>query len=515
MPSLAPEIDKAISGPPVAAEFNTTYHHLAGLIKQLTTQPERQKAVHHILIQLCQKADSVILNCIELIRYILVVCDTKVYQELCCEEFILIAQHILLKNKAAAAAVKESFKELLQQCLIAFCNEAYYGTFYEFYLLLKKRGVRFHPHDADQVLASMKPSAALAKATERSKRRGQTAKPMKKVTFSPDPPQQHSLSPKTKEEVDLMKAIQLSLKDIGRQEAEPKPGRSCLAGSKRKGKKKVYPNLADAASSALASAAAPTASPGVASSTAVRQVRAQYDFEAVESNELSFKAGELINIVDDSDDVWWKGTTLAGTGLFPANFVTRNLKASPEQNSTQSSQAGASGSSGRYESSQPNINEEKVDLLLEMLRNADATIENEQEDKTIKEMEDECMRMKPLITGKIDAIDAKRNELQQLNQKFQAALSMYQQYMQEVVQPGTTDQAQPAAPSAIPASDHQPQPQQQRHAHAMPAGIVAQSQPKPVQSWTANSAGAAGRNVPGVAHTSPQQQQRQQQQQKQ
>ena len=42
--------------------------------------------------------------------------------------------------------------------------------------------------------------------------------------------------------------------------------------------------------------------------------------------------------------------------------------------------------------------------------------------------------------------------------------------MQEVVQPGTTDQAQPAAPSAIPASDHQPQPQQQRHAHAMPAG---------------------------------------------
>lgn len=55
--------------------------------------------------------------------------------------------------------------------------------------------------------------------------------------------------------------------------------------------------------------------------------KAVYDYEAQHPDELSFKAGEAIEVVertDGGDGQWWKGRRQGTEGaplLFPSNFV--------------------------------------------------------------------------------------------------------------------------------------------------------------------------------------------------
>ncbi|PKU49004.1 grb2-related adapter protein 2 [Limosa lapponica baueri] len=51
-------------------------------------------------------------------------------------------------------------------------------------------------------------------------------------------------------------------------------------------------------------------------------VRALYDFDALEHDELGFRSGDILEVLDSSNPSWWKGRLRGELGLFPANYVT-------------------------------------------------------------------------------------------------------------------------------------------------------------------------------------------------
>jgi len=51
------------------------------------------------------------------------------------------------------------------------------------------------------------------------------------------------------------------------------------------------------------------------------QARALYDFDAQDTEELAFKAGDIINIIQAVDAEWWQGEVDGRQGIFPVSYV--------------------------------------------------------------------------------------------------------------------------------------------------------------------------------------------------
>ncbi|KZS07148.1 Signal transducing adapter molecule 1 [Daphnia magna] len=231
-----------------------------------------------------------------------------------------------------------------------------------------------------------------------------TSDPVKKVVI-------HNSDVAAKEEEDIAKAIALSLKEA---EVTTKVSSS------------LYPSMA-------------TAAP-VSPVKERRKVRALYDFEAAEDNELTFKAGEIIHVIDDSDPNWWKGSNQRGEGLFPANFVSTDLDAEPEimvaretSKRVQFNEQVVVATLEETASSEAEIeiDEAKIDRMLHALHEADPTGERNDPEE-LKVLEDQCGAMGPLIDAELEKLDRRHAHLTKLGSHLIESLDMYRSLMREM-----------------------------------------------------------------------------------
>ncbi|XP_054010770.1 signal transducing adapter molecule 1 isoform X3 [Hylaeus anthracinus] len=230
----------------------------------------------------------------------------------------------------------------------------------------------------------------------------------------------------SQEEEDLAKAIELSLKETKAQ-SQVLSSHSSPASKKSTS---LYPNV----SSAL----------GTSSSSEGRKVRALYDFEAAEDNELTFLAGEIINILDDSDPNWWKGTNHRGEGLFPSNFVTADLSVEPEQ----FTKVEVKTVKREPEVIEVEIDERKMDKLLHLLHEADPQCDTSDPQEMI-DLEEQVTAMGPLIDAALEKVDRRHAQLTQLSSDLVDALNLYHTLMREPPPPTSSSYTLPKMPPHI------------------------------------------------------------------
>ncbi|XP_065897860.1 signal transducing adapter molecule 1-like isoform X2 [Dysidea avara] len=246
------------------------------------------------------------------------------------------------------------------------------------------------------------------------------------ISFVIQPQPSSSTTQQSAGEDDIAKAIRLSLEEANKL-------------SSKSSSSSMYPSL---------TASQPSKSTTTAPANK-RHVRAIYDFDAAEDNELSFKAGEVIELIDDSDQNWWKGSTSLGTGLFPANFVSKNMQKEPEPVvKTTSDQK------KKKQNKVVTVSLEKINLCLEMLKSADATDANQAESETTRELEEECQQMRPLVEKKLKDLEKKEEEMEEISKMFHEAIATYKKLLVESSYNAMSTASMTAQPTVDPASSN-------------------------------------------------------------
>lgn len=246
------------------------------------------------------------------------------------------------------------------------------------------------------------------------------------------------------EEDDIAKAIELSLKE---NKSSPKQQLQSAAAAAASTTSSAYPSLYPSFGGSSAPTASngngnPSSSSGAAASS--RTVRALYDFEAAEENELTFFSGEIIHVLDDSDANWWKGYNERGEGLFPSNFVTADLSVDPERldiNQQHKNNAQKQAAVEEEEAllqqkteaaaAQPvEIDEAKIDRLLHLLHEANPEDPSQDSDEMLR-LEQQVHQMGPLIDAELERVDRKHAQLTQLSSDLVDAINLYHTLMRD------------------------------------------------------------------------------------
>lgn len=138
----------------------------------------------------------------------------------------------------------------------------------------------------------------------------------------------------------------------------------------------------------------------------VSRVRALYDFQATDPDELNFSKGDIIAVLESVYKDWWKGLLKGRTGIFPLNYVEKLADPTPEELRREA-----------QVEAEVFAEIKNVEKLLTLLSTASPDM-NVQDNEEIGKLYYSTLAMRPKLIELIGKYSQKKDEFTQLNERF-------------------------------------------------------------------------------------------------
>ncbi|CCU82874.1 unnamed protein product [Blumeria hordei] len=138
----------------------------------------------------------------------------------------------------------------------------------------------------------------------------------------------------------------------------------------------------------------------------VSRVRAIYNFQASEPDELTFVKGDVIAVLESVYKDWWKGLLRGQTGIFPLNYVEKLADPTPEEIQKEA-----------QIEAEVFAEIKNVERLLTLLSTASPEL-NIQDNDEIGKLYFSTLAIRPKLIELISKYSQKKDEFTQLNERF-------------------------------------------------------------------------------------------------
>ncbi|KAH9211899.1 hypothetical protein DL95DRAFT_525435 [Leptodontidium sp. 2 PMI_412] len=208
----------------------------------------------------------------------------------------------------------------------------------------------------------------------------------------PSAPQKSRLTDldRQKEEEELQMALKLSVQDKTSQ-SQSKPAQQSEQSS--------VPSQSQ-------QAAQPQTVPSGTTAATVSRVRALFDFHGTDQDELTFRKGDVIAVLESVYKDWWKGLLRGQTGIFPLNYVEK--LADPTADELQ-----------REAQMEAEVFAEikNVEKLLTLLSTSSSDL-NVKDNEEITKLYHSTLAIRPKLIELIGKYSQRKDDFTQLNERF-------------------------------------------------------------------------------------------------
>lgn len=354
------------------------WQYILEVCDNISSNPENgtKQAIGLISTRVASKDANIILRTLSLLVAVAENCGSRMRQEIATTSFL---QESLIKrfsDRRLHKTVKIRIAEVIKQLHESFKNDPSLKPMTDAYNRVVSEHGKYLQENADG-----------------------PAKPAKKEKSRLD---------KVKEEEDLQRVLKLSLQEYEREQSV----------------KKSYLNLKPLpeAQQETRVPSAPEAQKPVEMQTiaTVSKVRALYDLISYEPDELSFRKGDIITVIESVYRDWWRGSLPNGkSGIFPLNYVTPLVTKSPEELSRELQE----------ENKVLSVELKKIDKLLAMLSSNPETVDEDE----ITRLYGEIIPLRTSLAKFINKYSVRKEELMALNTQLNSEAKLYNDLMDKSV----------------------------------------------------------------------------------